>query len=146
MKVKGKKNNLDFFFRIFPFFLTFIFLIINIYFSQNISLLYQGIINYEKEAIIDYLKKIKNQPFFENELKKFTKIFNQSIVQEVFLEDKERKIKIQKLKEALKKNPKSRDLLISLAILHKEEGNDKLAKEYLNKAKEVDPDLNIAIK
>ena len=146
MKVKDKKNNFDSFLKIFPFSFVFIFLIINIYFSQNISPLYQKILNNEKEAVISYLKKIKKQPFFKSELKKFTYIFNQSIAKEVFFEDEQRKIKIQKLKEALKKNPKSRDILTNLAILYQEDGNDKLAQEYFNKAKEVDPNLTITIK
>jgi len=146
MKVKDKKNNFDSFLKIFLFYFVFIFLIINIYFSQNISFLYQEIINNEKEAVISYLKKIKKQPFFKSELKKFTQIFNQSIAKEVFFEDEQRKIKIQKLKEALKKNPKSRDILTNLAIIYQEDGNDKLAQEYFNKAKEVDPNLTIAIK
>jgi len=146
MKVKNKKNNFDSFLKIFTFSFVFIFLIINIYFSQNISPLYQAIINNEKEAVISYLKKIKKQPFFKSELKKFTQIFNQSIAKEVFFEDEQRKIKIKKLKEALKKNPKSRDILTNLAILYQEDGNDKLAQEYFNKAKEVDPNLTISIK
>lgn len=146
MKVKDKKNNFDSFLKIFTFSFVFIFLIINIYFSQNISSLYQEIINNEKEAVISYLKKIKKQPFFKSELKKFTQIFDQSIAKEVFFEDEQRKIKIQKLKEDLKKNPKSRDILTNLAILYHEDGNDKLAQEYFNKAKEVDPNLTISIK
>ena len=146
MKVKDKKNNFDSFLKIFTFSFIFIFLIINIYFSQNISSLYQEIINNEKEAVISYLKKIKKQPFFKSELKKFTQIFNQSIAKEVFFEDEQRKIKIQKLKEALKKNPKSRDILTNLAILYHEDGNYKLAQEYFNKAKGIDPNLTIAIK
>jgi tetratricopeptide (TPR) repeat protein len=146
MKVKDKKNNFDSFLKIFPFSFVFIFLIINIYFSQNISPLYQEIINNEKEAVISYLKKIKKQPFFKSELKKFTQIFNQSIAKEVFFEDEQRKIKIQKLKEALKKNPKSRDILTSLAILYQEDGNERLAQEYFNKVKKVDPNLTITIK
>jgi tetratricopeptide (TPR) repeat protein len=146
MKAKDKKNNFDSFLKIFPFSFVFIFLIINIYFSQNISPLYQKILNNEKEAVISYLKKIKKQPFFKSELKKFTQIFDQSIAKEVFFENEQRKIKIQKLKEALKKNPKSRDILTNLAILYQEDGNDKLAQEYFNKAKEVDPNLTITIK
>ena len=146
MKAKDKKNNFDSFLKIFPFSFVFIFLIINIYFSQNISPLYQKILNNEKEAVISYLKKIKKQPFFKSELKKFTQIFDQSIAKEVFFENEQRKIKIQKLKEDLKKNPKSRDILTNLAILYQEDGNDKLAQEYFNKAKEVDPNLTISIK
>jgi len=139
MKIKNKKNNFYFFLRFFLFLFTFIFLIINIYFSQNISPLYKGVINNEKKAVINYLKKIKNQPFFENELKKFNQIFNQSISQEVFFEEEQKKIKIKKLEEALKKNPKSRDIFFALSKIYMKEGNYKMAEFYLKKTKEIDP-------
>ena len=139
MKIKNKKNNPYLWLRIILFVFAFIFLITNIYASQNISPLYKGLINNEKEAVINYLKKIKNQFFFENELKNFTQIFNQPIAQEVFFEDEQKKIKIKKLEEALKKNPKSRDLLFALSKLYKEKGDFKMANFYLKKAKEIDP-------
>jgi len=116
-----------------------LFLILNVYLSQTISPLYEKLTNNDKKAIIDYLKKIKTLPHFKTELKKFTNIFGQSIVKEVFFDDEQRKIKIKKLEEALKKNPKSRDVLMSLAILYQEDGNERLAKEYFKKAKEIDP-------
>jgi len=116
-----------------------LFLILNVYLSQTISPLYEKLTNNDKKAIIDYLKKIKTLPHFKTELKKFTNIFGQSIVKEVFFDDEQRKIKIKKLEEALKKNPKGRDFLINLAILYKEDGNERLAQEYFNKAKEIDP-------
>ena len=116
-----------------------LFLILNVYLSQTISPLYEKLTNNDKKATIEYLKKIKTLPYFKTELKKFTNIFGQSIVKEVFFDDEQRKIKIKKLEEALKKNPKSRDVLISLAILYQEDGNERLAKEYFKKAKEIDP-------
>jgi hypothetical protein len=123
-----------------------LFLILNVYLSQTISPLYEKLTNNDKKATIEYLKKIKTLPYFKTELKKFTNIFGQSIVKEVSFDDEQRKIKIKKLEEALKKNPKSRDVLISLAILYQEDGNERLAREYFNKVKEVDPNLSINIK
>jgi len=139
MKIKNKKNNLYFWLKIFLSLFAFIFLIGNVYFSQKISPLYEKVINNEKEAVINYLKKIKNQPFFENELEKFNQIFNQSIAKEVYFDDEQRKIKIKKLEEALKKNPKSRDILFVLSKLYQEAKDFKLANFYFKKAKEVDP-------
>ena len=144
-KKKGLKNQLvkkiflnNFVtFSLVIFFLVF--LILNIYFSQKISPLYEELTNNDKKTTINYLKKIKTLPYFNNELKKFTNIFGKSIVKEVFFDDEQRKIKIKKLEEALKKNQKSRDVLINLSILYKEDGNKKLAEEYFKKAKEVDP-------
>jgi tetratricopeptide (TPR) repeat protein len=127
-------------------FIFFIFLLANISYSQNISPLYWKLVNDEKQAVIDYLKKIKPLPFFKTELKKFTTIFGKKIVDDVFFEDEQRKIKIKKLEAVLQKNPKSRDVLYALSKLYQEDGNERLAKEYFKKAKEVDPNLTIAIK
>jgi tetratricopeptide (TPR) repeat protein len=127
-------------------FIFFLFLLANISYSQNISPLYWKLVNDEKEAVIDYLKKIKPLPFFKTELKKFTNIFGKKIVDDVFFEDEQRKIKIKKLEAVLQKNPKSRDVLYALSKLYQEDGNERLAKEYFKKAKEVDPNLTIAIK
>jgi tetratricopeptide (TPR) repeat protein len=127
-------------------FIFFLFLLANISYSQNISPLYWKLVNDEKQAVIDYLKKIKPLPFFKTELKKFTTIFGKKIVDDVFFEDEQRKIKIKKLEAVLQKNPKSRDVLYALSKLYQEDGNERLAKEYFKKAKEVDPNLTIAIK
>jgi len=141
-----KKITFNHFFSFLFIIFLLLFLILNVYLSQTISPLYEKLTNNDKKATIEYLKKIKTLPYFKTELKKFTNIFNQSIVKEVFFEDQQRKIKIKKLEEALKKNPKSRDVLMSLAILYQEDGNEKLAREYFNKVKEVDPNLSITIK
>ena len=149
-KTVDKKNNLGFkklfLVKVFFSLLIFFFLSFNVFFSQNIPPLYQKLVNEERKAVIEYLKSIKSLPFFKTELKKFAAIFGRQIVNEVFFEDQQRKIKIKKLEEALKKNPKSRDVLMSLAILYQEDGNEKLAREYFNKVKEVDPNLSITIK
>ena len=142
----SKKITFNHFFSFLFIIFLLLFLILNVYLSQTISPLYEKLTSNDKKATIEYLKKIKTLPYFKTELKKFTNIFNQSIVKEVFFEDEQRKIKIKKLEEALKKNPKSRDVLISLAILYQEDGNEKLAREYFNKVKEVDPNLSITIK
>ena len=141
-----KKITFNHFFSFLFIIFLLLFLILNVYLSQTISPLYEKLTSNDKKATIEYLKKIKTLPYFKTELKKFTNIFNQSIVKEVFFEDQQRKIKIKKLEEALKKNPKSRDVLMSLAILYQEDGNEKLAREYFNKVKEVDPNLSITIK
>jgi hypothetical protein len=141
-----KKITFNHFFSFLFIIFLLLFLILNVYLSQTISPLYEKLTSNDKKATIEYLKKIKTLPQFKTELKKFAAIFGRQIVKEVFFEDEQRKIKIKKLEEALKKNPKSRDVLMSLAILYQEDGNEKLAREYFNKVKEVDPNLSITIK
>jgi len=142
-KIALKKNRLDFknlsLTKVLLSFLLLFFLSLNIFFSQNIHPLYQKLVNEEKKAVIEYLKKIKSLSVFKAELKKFTAIFGKQIANEVFFEDEQRKIKIKKLEAVLQKNPKSRDVLYALSKLYQEDGNERLAREYLKKAKEIDP-------
>jgi len=126
----------------FFFLIAFLFLLLNIYFSQKIPPLYSKFVSEDKQAIITYLKQIKNLPIFKKDLKKFSIIFGEKIEKAVFLEEEERKIKIKKLETVLQKNPKSRDVLYSLYKLYQESGNYQLAEKYLQKAKEVDPVIN----
>jgi len=136
---KTKNNFLNKKFLLFALSILSVFLTINIYSSQSISPLYLRLVNNEKKAVIEYLKKIKNLPQFKTEIKNFTGIFGREIAAEVFFEDEQRKIKIKKLEAALQKNPKSRDVLYALSKLYQEDGNYKLADKYLKKTKEVDP-------
>lgn len=127
---------------VFSCLLIFSLLIINIISSQTISSFYLGLINYDKKSHIDFLKKIKSLSFFKDELKKSQSLFGKEIVEEVFQEEKELNIKINKLESALQKNPKARDVLYALYQLYKEKGDYQKANDYLKKTKEIDPLIN----
>jgi len=120
-KIQLKKTPINFSntkFLLFLSFLLSIFLAVNIYSSQVIPPLYLKLINNDKKATIEYLKKIKTLPQFKTELKKLTTIFGKQIAEEVFFEDTQRKIKIKKLEAVLQKIPKSRDVLYALSKLY----------------------------
>lgn len=141
-KMEKKSSFLDFSKKLFLFFLSLlmiVFLAINIFFSQNISPLFLKVINFDYQSTVIFLKKIKKTPYFSKELTKFKKIYGQKIVNDVLFEDIQREKEIKKLKDFLKLNPDSRDLLYNLYFLYKEAGDEKLAKEYLQKAKAIDP-------
>lgn len=127
------------FFLVSALVLMFVFLGLNIYFSQNISPLFLKITDSYYPSVVEFLKKIKKTPYFSEELTKFKKIYGQRVVDDVFFEDIEKEKKIEKLKALLKLNPDSRDLLYNLYLLYKEKGDETMAKKYLQKAKAIDP-------
>lgn len=127
--------------KLVPFIFIYLFLFINIKESQNLPLLYLQVISKKKEAIVDFLKKIRALNYFPQELEKYKKIYGKKIDEEVFAQERERKQMIKNLEQILEKNPKARDVFYSLYWLYKEEDNKKKATEYLRKAKELDPEI-----
>lgn len=121
------------------FFFGMVFVFLNSLSSQLISPLYGKIAAGERQAAIEYLKKIKKAPFFSRELSAYKKIYGETIVDDVFRDDYERKKSITRLEELLKKNSGARDVLYRLYLLYKEEGNGQKAAEYFKKTKGVDP-------
>ena len=58
-------------------------------------------------------------------------------------EDLKRKERIYNLEQLLQKYPISRDILTNLAILYSQDGYEKKAKEYIQKAQEIDPEVRL---
>lgn len=121
-----------------------LFVFSNIYSSQFFPPLLFTLVNQQKRSdAILFLKKIKKTKEFPQQLNYYKNIYGQEIEKEVFAEELKRKEEIKKLKMLLKKNQKARDVLVKLAILYFEEEDFKKAKEYYQKAKEVDPQIKI---
>ena len=120
---------------------VFLFLILNLVFSQTISPLYFQLVTENKKATLSFLEKIKQLPFFERELKNAEKVYGQGVYDEVFKSERERKLKIKNLEQALEKNSLSRDVLYSLYLLYKDHGDESKAQEYFNRAKTIDPNI-----
>ena len=127
--------------KLFGIIIIFFLLFINIILSQKIDPLYLGLINNDKKATIDFLKKIKTQPYFPQELEKYKKIYGKTIEEEVFTQERQRKRMIKNLEQILEKNQKARDVLYGLFLLYEEDGDKTKAMEYLKRAKEVDPNI-----
>jgi len=136
---KSKKNN--FFISSFFIFFLFLFLITNIYFSQNLSPIFLGLINNDKKSTVEFLKKIKNLNVFDQQLKYYQNFYHQSLKDEVFFEEIVLKNKLKKLEQVLTLNQKSSDVLYRISQVYKQLGDEKKAKDYFLKAKAVDPDL-----
>lgn len=122
---------------------AFVFLLINIVSSQSISSIYFQLINDDKKATVEYLKKIKNLPDFKEELSRYQAVLGEQIKHEVFIEDEQRQQQIKKLEALLEKNPKARDVLYNLCLLYQQAGDKIKANKYLKKTVDVDPTINI---
>lgn len=119
-----------------------IFLVLNIYFSQNLSPIFFNLVNNDKKSVIDFLKNIRVSPEFEKQIKYFENIYGLSIRTEVFEEELQRESEIKQLEQILRRNPYSRDVLYRLYQLYLEKGDNKIAQKYLRLAKEIDPNIN----
>ncbi len=132
---KTKKSFNKFYFIKYFIFLFFgFFLLANIIFSQNLSEIFFGLVNFEKKSVINFLEKIRQEKNFFSQLKFYENIYGKEIKDQVFQKENEKKQMIKKLEQVLKKNPKSRDILYSIFLLTNDE-------KYLQQAKAVDPEI-----
>lgn len=115
------------------------FVVVNIFSSQIISPVYLRLVNEDRGAVVSFLKKIMLFPQFTNEYKNYHTIYGKAFENEVFSEKKAREKKINELEQILVNNPKERDVLYSLYLLYRADGDEKQAGEYLERAKAVDP-------
>lgn len=124
---------------VFGLFFLSLFLILNVVGSQIVPSIYFDMINERKTAVVSYLKKILLLPFYKKELLLYQDIYGSGLENEVLKEKITRNSMINKLEQILEKNPRERDVLYSLYLLNREDGNEGRAKEFLQKVKEVDP-------
>ncbi|MCL4364080.1 hypothetical protein M1328_02465 [Patescibacteria group bacterium] len=133
-KFKVKQNDTN-----WLFVLLILFLAVNIYFSQNISNIFFGLVNGDKKSTTQFLQKIKNTPDFNKRLVFFETIYGPSIKDEVFSQEIKMEMTIKQLEQMLSKNPQSRDILYALYQLYTAKGDQLTASSYLQRAKTVDP-------
>lgn len=117
------------------------FLFINIILSQSISPTYFQMMNEDKNAVISYLATMRFSPLFPSELLKLKNIYGNGLENEVFGKEAAEKQVIQKYEQILQKNMYARDILYRLFSIFKEKGDTKLATDYFQRAKEIDPVL-----
>lgn len=90
---------------------------------------------------MDFLKALRSQPKFEQEMDRQKAFFGQNIESEVFQDEIKRQQRIRQLEYVLQRNPKARDVLYALYVLYNQEGKNQVANQYLKRAQEVDPNL-----
>lgn len=138
LSLKTKQKD---FFLIYVLFMS-VFLLFNIVFSQNISPIFFGLINNERRSSVEYLKKIRKNSDFAQQLKYYVTLYGPSIKNEVYANELIRDAKIKQFEQILKNSPQSRDVLYSLYLLYSEKGDRLTAENYYKRAKMVDPNIN----
>ena len=118
-----------------------IFFFINIYFSQNVSPIFFGLSNNNEGSAVEFLQKIRLTPEFNQQLSYFEKIYGPGFKNAVFGEERQRDALIKHLEQLLQKSPYSTDILYSLYQLYLGKGDQKTAINYLNQAKQIDPNI-----
>lgn len=118
-----------------------LFVILNAAISQFYPALYfQGLVN-ERETAVPYLKSIQSLPGFQSELDNLTSVYGDSVTEGVFYDDSMRENYIKELEQLYVKNPSSRDINYQLSLLYGQKGETVKSREYLQKARAIDPAL-----
>lgn len=123
----------------------FVFVVFNMLASQLVHPLYFSFVNEERDAVVSFLEKTRSLPGYS----RIEDYLSQSIdvlQQDILYHDKVRQETIDQLELVLDQNEKARDVLVSLALLHKQAGNEQMSEEYWSRAQAVDPDFQNRLK
>ncbi|MBI1863384.1 hypothetical protein HYS00_04680, partial [Candidatus Microgenomates bacterium] len=118
-----------------------LFAIVNAAVSQFYPRLYFQSMTDERSTAVVYLKSIQSQPEFASELMRLTQRYGNTIKEDVYYDDSVRENYIKELELLYGQNPSSRDINYQLSILYKQRGDDQKSKEFLERARAVDPSL-----
>lgn len=125
-------------------FIGTVYLVINIYLTQSLPPLFYNLVNKnEAKNAVEFLKKINKDDSFADQLSYYKSEVATNIENQVLEDYNRRKIELSEYEKLLVKNDKSRDILVKLALLNYENENIKGAFDYYQKAKVLDPLLNI---
>lgn len=118
-----------------------LFVILNAAISQFYPALYFQSLANEKETAVPYLKSIQSLPEFRSELDNLTSLYGNSVKEGVYYDDSIRENYIKELEQLYIKNPSSRDINYQLSLLYQQKGDTGKSREYLEKARAIDPAL-----
>lgn len=118
-----------------------LFVIVNAAYSQFFPPLYFQSLKNEKETAVPYLKSIQDLPEFQSELMGLMNLYGPSVKEGVFHDDSVRGEYIKKLERLHEQNPASRDINYQLSLLYNQQGDWEKGREYLERARAIDPAL-----
>jgi tetratricopeptide (TPR) repeat protein len=119
-----------------------LFLSANLYASQMIHPIYQKLVDNEPAAWVSFFKIARNNEKTKPYLYEVSGKYRE-LQAEINADNSTRLEMITKLEESLSLNPQARDVLYGIAILYQESGDEAKAAEYLERARKVDPSLNL---
>ena len=110
----------------------------NIAAVSQLTPFYAKVTSSDNDSVVYFFKQAKSLSDFYSLLHQIRQTFK-LYENQVFAEERRRQDHIKKLEQLLQQNPNSRDILYSLSVLYKREGLRSKAAEYLQKAREIDP-------
>lgn len=130
----------------FGIFLSLLFIIasLNVFFSQQFPpIMYKIVYNQERAATVQFLRTIRGENFFPQQLAYYQDLYGPSLESAVFQDATDSLSYIKKLEIFLDEKPKSRDVLVKLALFYSKRGEPTRALNYYRRAKLIDPWLDI---
>jgi tetratricopeptide (TPR) repeat protein len=118
----------------------FLFLAMNILFSQLVPQEYFQLWTEDKSSVIEFFKRARTLPAFQELFPENKNLFAQ-YEGDIYADERHTRDLIEKLEAALIVTPKSRDVLYSLSVLYEKNGDASKASEYLRRAREIDPEV-----
>jgi hypothetical protein len=123
-------------------FCLYIFICINIAASQSVPALYYDFAQEKEQAVVQTLFQIQRLPEYPYVLGMQRAVYGPGIDASISKENDLRSANIQTLEAVLQTNPEDSNVLYSLSILYKENGQNDMSRSYLEKAQKVNPSLN----
>lgn len=125
-------------------FVLFIIASLNMFFSQQFPpLMYQLISGHNSVSIVTFLRTIRGEDFFPQQLAYYKALYGPVIETAVYQDTADSLNYTKKLEAFVQEHPKSRDILVRLALFYEKRGDRVKAQGYYNRAKKIDPWLNI---
>lgn len=118
----------------------FLFLVINIVFSQELPPEYFRIASGDTRELVEFFKHARKLSAFSRIFPENKNLFSQ-YEGEIYADERSNRELITTLEEVLVVNPKSRDVLYSLALLYDKNGDELQSAEYLRQARAIDPEV-----
>ncbi|MEI6533165.1 MAG: hypothetical protein WCO06_04985 [Candidatus Roizmanbacteria bacterium] len=129
-------------------FVIFMFIIVwtvgNIYYSQTVvDPLYYSFTTENTKSAITFLKRARGLADYSKIFASQQQIYGEELQNAVVIEQIERSKIIYSMEKKLLQQPKSPQVLYALSLLYADSDNNEKAKEYKDRALELDPDIII---
>lgn len=107
------------------------------------ALMYKVVQLNDPLATRQFLAQIKGTPDYEYHYRYFNSIFDNAFAAEDIQAEFSLQSEIQRFEELLKKNEQNPQVLVEIALLHYDRGDAVQAKSYYQKARAIDPWIDI---
>ena len=121
-----------------------LFVAVNVYSSQLFpSLLFQVIELRHPEAVKQFLANIEDEPEFNQQYAYFNGLYDNAFAEEDLQQAYSLSSELDRFEAQLERNEKNPNILVKIAFLHLDRGDSVSARKYYQRAKEIDPWIEV---